>query len=73
MHAATQNVYQYQGTNREHSVASVPVQTKVIQRTLSYTENVIAPELHIGQKEKRQPDQLRMCLQQNTSFLTNVL
>ena len=72
MHATTQNVYQYQGTNQEDSIAPVPVQTKVKQRTLPNSENFIAPELHIGQKE-RQPDQFRMCLQQNTSLLTSVL
>ena len=53
MHATTQNVYQYQGTNREHSIAFVPVQTNVRQRTLPNSENFIAPELHIGQKERK--------------------
>ena len=60
MHATTQNVYQYEGKNREYSMASVPVQTKVKQGTLPNSEDFIAPELHIGQKE-RQPDQFRMC------------
>ena len=27
-HATTQTVYQYEGTNREYSIAPVPVQTK---------------------------------------------
>ena len=53
MHATTQNVYQYEGTNREYSITSVSVQTKFKQRTLSYSENFIAPELHIGQKERK--------------------
>ena len=53
MQATTQNVYQYQGTNREDSVSYVPVQTKVRQRTLPNSENFIAPELHIGQKERK--------------------
>ena len=52
MHATTQNVYQCEGTNREYSIASVPVQTNVKQRTLN-SENFIAQELHIGQKERK--------------------
>ena len=31
----------------------MPVQTKVKQRTLPNSENFIAPELHIGQKERK--------------------
>ena len=53
MHATTQNVYQYEGTNREYSIASVPVQTKVKQRTLPNSEDFIPLELHIGQKERK--------------------
>ena len=53
MHATTHNVCQYQGTNREDSVASVPVQTKVRQRALPNSENFIATELHIGPKERK--------------------
>ena len=53
MHATKQSVYRYQGTNREDSVASVPVQTKVRQRTLPNSEYFIAPELLIGQKERK--------------------
>ena len=58
MHATTQNVYQYQRTNGEDSVASVPVQRKVRQRmSLPNSENFIAPELHVVKKKERQPDQ----------------
>ena len=53
MRATTQNVYQYEGTNREYSIASAPVQTKFKQRTLPDSENFIAPELHIDQKERK--------------------
>ena len=53
MHATTQIAYKYEGTNREYSIASVPVQTKVKQRTLPNSDNFIAPELHIGQKERK--------------------
>ena len=53
MNATTQNVYQYQGTNREDSITSVPMQTKVRQRTLPNSDNFITPELHIGQKERK--------------------
>ena len=42
MYATTQN-----------SVVSAPVRTKVKQRTLPNSENFIAPELHIGQKERK--------------------
>ena len=51
MHATTQTVYQYEGTNREYPIASVPVQTKVKQRTLPNSKNFIVPELHIGKKK----------------------
>ena len=53
MHATTQNVYEYEGTNREYSIASVPVQTKVKQRTLPNSDNFIARELHFGRKERK--------------------
>ena len=53
MHATTRNVYQYQGTNQENSIASCACanKLKVKQTTLPNSENFIVPELHISQKE----------------------
>ena len=56
MHATTHNVYQYQGTNREDLVTFVPVQTKVTQRTLPNTENLLCQSCVLVQKKERKKD-----------------
>ena len=53
MHAATHNIYQYQTSGEELVMASVPNLITVGQTKLSNPEKFIAPELHIGQKERK--------------------
>ena len=62
MHATAQNVYRYQGTNREDSIASVLVQTKVKQEHYQIQRILLHQSCILVKKKEGQPDQFNMCL-----------